>query len=1536
MDARSLQRLSPANGTLSLARDGFDAAFGDFLTLYFGDGPLVIAQASVTASDADSVTVSGVGSFAAVADLPVTARFAVDPAGALRAELRYQLRDASPGPAAWRFSRSFPDLPQVWDEASQTGKAQLDDLDLFDTAFIVCTHAGADAASGVALRAGTNFVSQLRPAGLLGAFESVAASNPVLTLHGVIHPGRPGDLVLELLPGEHAWDRLDRPGTGALAPGVYLEAALDLGFSAGKLALKDTAWRIYSPLSAAWAAGNPSFRAIEGYSGRLSIPSAGIEIEIGADSQRDARHALLYGNCTGVSLGKLAHMLDLAGNDDMQAKIPAALQKPVEALEKLELMRVGLDLVLSGGLPRVRSVSFTVGLPGLNWNVWGDDLVVDSLACRFEIVDPLRLNAAIPADVPPFFKPRVDVTVIGVLRVEGVPLQVIAESSEGFAVRARTLAPAALPLDKLLAKHGAGVSSPTPLTVTALDVYVAPGKRYTMDLALAGAPNPWSIDFGKQKLVVSDVALHLEKPADGAVSGSFAGRVEFEGFMLQVQFAVPGNLVIRSRLPRMQLTRLLGKLCDQDIKLPGGFDLTLQTSSIVIQVVQGKPVLQLMTQVEGLGVLAFEARNVSGASWGFAFGVDLSAGQPSKVPGLAQLAALEQLLHLQRFMLVVSSLDQPGFVLPSAAQFNDPVLATKQVALRGGGGVAAGLNIFADWSLDGNDAKQNLLKQLLGLNGNLEVMIQVPPDPASGTRLFLERSGKIQGQTFVYKLGVLLEKGLPSFFLAGTVTVPIQKSPVTFDVTSLFVPSGAFMAATMKNARPIDLGPFKLSNVALEIGVNWGGVPSLGLTANIDVKDFSSSVAVFFDSTNPANSLVAGSISDVNAKQVLQALIPGVSTPIDGVLEGIAIKGTHEFELPGDLIDELDGLQHDKVSAAFASAAKLSIPAVSQQLAISPKKTGSSWHITDLTKMRHYQLEKQGDKIRGRIAAQFYFAPQATSIGSIAFRQAYYLNAAISFAGFDATATIDIASSKGFSIEAAMDRIVIVDEKLFAIAALKGEGGPQISVSTFKQPDHAIEKFREPHVYINGALALLGLKAGIYADVTTQGVDFELVGDLVPGVHFDVDVRFGKTGFAASGKLKVGVGTIDLGALGKAKINTQLELDLDIDLDDDSKPAARSTVAATLQDASMGTGRGFLKGQTLLDNGLITLVFQDDGNLVLYKKNGAALWASGSNGKGGARVDFQGDGNLVIYNAANKAVWDSGSHNKGVTTLVAQTDGNLVMYDAGRKPKWDTGTNGRVSAGDFDDGDDGSAHFVDASLPLGKSFALGATLLDNGVARLVFQGDGNLCLNSASGGFLWGTNTAGKAARRVDMQADGNLVVYDGANKALWTSGTAGKGAASLVLQTDGNLVIYDGGHNAKWASNTAGKVGPDDAPGITLSADLVFAGQHIDLGKFHIEVTADAFARIPRIVEKKLEKALRGVFKDVNKWADAIGDNVMDGVKDSERVFKDVYGKSEKEAKALASNVGKGIKSAEKAVNSAEKAVEKGAKKAIKKAKFW
>jgi hypothetical protein len=90
------------------------------------------------------------------------------------------------------------------------------------------------------------------------------------------------------------------------------------------------------------------------------------------------------------------------------------------------------------------------------------------------------------------------------------------------------------------------------------------------------------------------------------------------------------------------------------------------------------------------------------------------------------------------------------------------------------------------------------------------------------------------------------------------------------------------------------------------------------------------------------------------------------------------------------------------------------------------------------------------------------------------------------------------------------------------------------------------------------------------------------------------------------------------------------------------------------------------------NNGVYTLILQLDGNLVLYKAGGTALWSTSTFGQTASYATQQTDGNFVLYGPSG-ALWASNTDGNQGTTLVVQDDGNLVIYGSSGA-LWDTKT----------------------------------------------------------------------------------------------------------------------------------------------------------------------------------------------------------------------------------------------------------------------
>ena len=106
----------------------------------------------------------------------------------------------------------------------------------------------------------------------------------------------------------------------------------------------------------------------------------------------------------------------------------------------------------------------------------------------------------------------------------------------------------------------------------------------------------------------------------------------------------------------------------------------------------------------------------------------------------------------------------------------------------------------------------------------------------------------------------------------------------------------------------------------------------------------------------------------------------------------------------------------------------------------------------------------------------------------------------------------------------------------------------------------------------------------------------------------------------------------------------------------------------------MRSGEVLNPGQSIVSSdGRSRFIYQDDGNLVLYR-DGAALWASRTDGRGVGVCIMQADGNLVLYTPGGKAVWASGTDGSPGSYLIAKNDGNVVIYRPDSHQVWASNT----------------------------------------------------------------------------------------------------------------------------------------------------------------------------------------------------------------------------------------------------------------------
>jgi mono/diheme cytochrome c family protein len=99
----------------------------------------------------------------------------------------------------------------------------------------------------------------------------------------------------------------------------------------------------------------------------------------------------------------------------------------------------------------------------------------------------------------------------------------------------------------------------------------------------------------------------------------------------------------------------------------------------------------------------------------------------------------------------------------------------------------------------------------------------------------------------------------------------------------------------------------------------------------------------------------------------------------------------------------------------------------------------------------------------------------------------------------------------------------------------------------------------------------------------------------------------------------------------------------------------------------------FPDGARVSSDGKFRLIYQQDGNLVLYRVGGGPLWSSRTSGTSKGRTAMQGDGNLVVYDAGNAAKFHTGTNGNPGASLHLDPAGVLFIVAPNGQRLWSSG-----------------------------------------------------------------------------------------------------------------------------------------------------------------------------------------------------------------------------------------------------------------------
>ncbi|MCY4045813.1 MAG: hypothetical protein OXE99_12115 [Cellvibrionales bacterium] len=1166
--------------SLTLNSADFPDSLSQFFRLGFQNQAFSLYQAKVNQCDESKhyVSITGTASYLNIPDREAQIDFWFDEENALQAVMTFELLGMNPGPNDWRFSKSFPDLPQTPDETlpmlfdRATGESYqqthvaLDTLNFFDARFMVASCDYTCRQTAHAVKPGINFVGKVRPEGPIAIAANAFNVTTELPVCGTIRLPIEGEQPIDLF-AEHndpisnfvfPWSIADQFDEGL--PGILLGVEIDINTSLGKdvITLSGDKLMIYTPISEDWQSRetNPMFAPEQGFVGSINVPEAGIETLISIPFEPGIDQFAVIAECDGLSLDNLS----AGGMDFLTQRLPGPLQGVSKALGKLEVSALSVLVDYSDGFS-VDDIQIEVGMPDLNLVIWKDKFELDAIACTFRFKNPFSTTKA----------RQTSAKLTATMEIGNVLCQVSADSQDDFAFYAQMAAGERIPLGKILKQYAPEIKAPAALTISSLKLSVIPGESYSFGMVMAGdeETSGFKVPVGITTLDVQNVSMFAKYDQGKGFSGSVSGKTYIGDNLLRVNYQTPGNILIYSHIPETSLGNILDTFTGGALDLPKGFDLDLKNNSIQLRKATSDYTLVMATEVDKVGTFALQVGKQRG-QMGAAFGLALKEPKLSSLPGLKSLKVIDDAVTLNQLTLLVSSFDSPSFSFPELSAFSNPAINSSSIPMPSGGGVVKGFNGHASLSLDTKELK--LLRDILGLDPTLDITLQVGLTPSDVTRLFASLSVDLLGKyPLAGQFGFMLENGKVSLFLAGDLQVKIQKQKVNFNMAMSLLPSGVFFAGSAVGTIPFD--NVKLSNLGLAIGVNFGGIPSLGIAAQIDSKAFSSSIAVILDSTDPSKSVLAGSISPISLAVLTKefAKVSAIPKDVSNVFKTIKLKSVRSFEVDASAVSSLDNKDHAAVSSAFADVGA-TISGSEDLLLIVVRKKGKIWSLTDMAEgMRHYTVTLKDKKLTVAITPQVYIAPTGARMGKLTFTQGYFLSGCLSIAGESLAVQVEVSNKKGIAATAYMKKpLQIVNKHFFRLSDVSNKKGPLMSLSSFKQPKHEIPELRNPHFALNGKLCLLGQETTAFANITSKGIDLLVESDTTVTLQesfiearYDFDWKIagsvgsptnmfleGAINFLLEGKFILAKLLGVNADLGKLKVNTQVMTDAEIGYQD--------------------------------------------------------------------------------------------------------------------------------------------------------------------------------------------------------------------------------------------------------------------------------------------------------------------------------------------------------------------------------------------------
>ncbi len=575
-----------------------------------------------------------------------------------------------------------------------------------------------------------------------------------------------------------------------------------------------------------------------------------------------------------IAVPGLAELSGLVGAGDLADSLPAGLSRlPGLVLSDTEMML---------GAAGVQSARLTV-----------------RTRSAWQLPDPIGLSVDGPALTIAVEHPAddgtrtVDMSITGAATFAGAAITVSGERKD-----ARwTLAGALLPGSSLTAASVArtcGVSLPAHLPELVLSGFTVTADLATGELSVsASSDSSWTVPVGPDGIGVGalsvDFARHAADAQGRTATGAVSGEVHLGGMVVPVMFAVPGGLLLTATAPTFTPFSMLQDLCGAaalgSLSLPPELlAITLTDLALTIDVERS----EVSFAATGPGFKRVQAVVRKATSWGFAVGIELDDGYKfsSLSPALGGLDGV----HLPDALIVISTFDDSAFTFDEL----QPVAGT---------GVEHGLMVDGRLDLSGLGADNFLGQSHLDVKAHVGTTLSELSLAAGVGDIVITDGVVLTGAEFE----LVPDPQNVSISVSGAVDVSIDASPLQFIGGVRVVPNGISFFATMKGSwkDPFGVKGVALTNVSLEIGSDFEGVPSVGITGGLQIGAFDGRAAVSFNSEFPTQSVLIVAFNHLSLMDVIGTFCPpsvtaGIPSDVGRTLAGISLDDVELYVVPQD------------------------------------------------------------------------------------------------------------------------------------------------------------------------------------------------------------------------------------------------------------------------------------------------------------------------------------------------------------------------------------------------------------------------------------------------------------------------------------------------------------------------------------------------------------------------------------------------------------------------------------------------------------